>query len=290
MKRLVYIGLVILVFSLACTLSPNLPDEVINEATPTAEMITTESPATEEPEDLYNTGNVALSLCYPGEIILPMTVYLENVNTQEVTVVPTVENQPPMILPVPEGSYVAYAWLPDFIYGGSYSQAVPCGLRAACTDHSLIEFQVVVGETTIGVEICDWYGSGNDIPIPPGIDISLYSGSISGNLGYPSEYIPAMTVVATNTTTQQYYYVDTAQDENTFIIQNLPPGNYTVVAYPVGEEEGGGYSQAVPCGLSVNCTDHSLIPVTVTAGQDSPEVNPVDFYADPGAFPGNPVN
>ena len=219
-----------------------------------------------------------------------MTVYLENVNTREVPVIPTVENQPPMRLPVPEGTYVTYVWLPDYVYGGSYSQAVPCGLRSSCTDHALIEFQVVAGETTIGVDLCDWYGSASDIPFPPGVDLSLYFGSLSGNLGYPSEYIPAMTVVATNTTTQQYYYVNTAQDENTFTIQNLPPGDYTVVAYPRGEEEGGGYSRAVPCGLSVGCTDHSLIPVTVVIGQDSPGANPVDFYAAPSTFPGNPAN
>ena len=290
MKRLVLIGLIVVIFTMACSLSPNLPEEVNDVATPTTQTMPAQPPATEEPENLFTTGDVVLGLCFPSEMIPPMTVYLENVNTQEVTVVPTVENQPPMILAVPEGTYVAYAWLPDFVYGGTYSQAVPCGLRVACTDHSLIEFQVVAGQTTNGVEVCDWYGSASDIPFPPGVDLLLYFGSISGNLGYPSEYIPAMTVVATNTVTQQYYYVDTAQDENTYIIEALPPGEYTVVAYPNGDEEGGGYSQSVPCGLSVNCTDHSLIPVTVTIGQDSPGVNPVDFYADPGTFPGNPAN
>jgi hypothetical protein len=290
MKRLVALFVMILLISLACSLSPDLENTVDAVATAVAETQQAQPVESAATENIFNTGDVEVGLCFPSEMIPPMTVYLENVTTQEVTFVPTIENQPPMTIPVPEGTYVAYAWLSDFVYGGSYSQSVPCGLSVSCTDHSLIEFQVVANQTTPGVEICDWYTNAGDIPFPPGADLSLYFGSLSGNLGYPSEYIPAMTVVATNTTTQQDYFVETAQDQNTYTIENLPPGDYTVVAYPNGAEEGGGYSESVPCGLSINCNDHSLIPVNVTTGQDSSGVDPVDFYADPGSFPGNPTN
>ena len=99
-----------------------------------------------------------------------------------------------------------------------------------------------------------------------------------------------MTVVAANTTTQQFYFIETSLNQGNYIIENLPPGHYQIVAYPQGEEEGGGYSQFVPCGQTVSCTDHSLIPVQVTAGQTASGADPVDFYAGPGAFPPNPTN
>ena len=141
---------------------------------------------TDTPENLpYNTGDVEVGLCFPSEGIPPMIVYLENANTHEVTVVPTVQNQPPMTLAVPEGTYVAYAWLPDFVYGGSYSQSVPCGLSISCNDHSLIQFQVVANQTTTGVEICDWYTDAGDIPFPPGTNLSQYFGSHQREPGLP---------------------------------------------------------------------------------------------------------
>jgi hypothetical protein len=78
--------------------------------------------------------------------------------------------------------------------------------------------------------------------------------------------------------------------QNAYQIANLQPGVYHVVAYTIG---GGGlsgaYTQMVPCGLQYGCNDHSLIDVTVTAGHLTTGVDPNDYYADPGAFPPNPV-
>jgi hypothetical protein len=51
----------------------------------------------------------------------------------------------------------------------------------------------------------------------------------------------------------------------------------------------GGYTQAVPCGLSVNCTDHSLIPVQVNNGVVTQNINPGDWYAPEGSFPSYPL-
>jgi hypothetical protein len=161
MKRLLTLLLLLLSISLACSLSPFLPEQDAPDTTPPEPSVV---------ENYYNTGDAVVTLCYPGEMIPPMTIYLENVNTLEVTPYHTVENQPPIALPVPEGTYIAYAWLPDLAGAGSYSQAVPCGLTVDCTDHSLIEFQVVKDQTTPGIEICDWYGTGDEIPYPPDID------------------------------------------------------------------------------------------------------------------------
>jgi Tol biopolymer transport system component len=50
---------------------------------------------------------------------------------------------------------------------------------------------------------------------------------------------------------------------------------------------GGGYTQAVPCGLTAECTDHSLIPVAITPGQITSGADLCDWY-DPRTLPANP--
>jgi hypothetical protein len=122
------------------------------------------------------------------------------------------------------------------------------------------------------------------------------SGSISGSLSYPAEGIPAMAVVAYAVGGGQfnYYYVLTQQGQGSYQIDNLPVGQYHIVAYTMGGGGfpvglAGGYTQAVPCGLSVNCTDHSLIAVQVNNGQVSTGANPQDWYAPEGTFPPYPL-
>ena len=113
-------------------------------------------------------------------------------------------------------------------------------------------------------------------------------GSVSGMLSYPSEFIPALRVVAFSVDGFNYRYVDTMQDQGTYQITGLPPGKYHVVAYVIGGTLAGGYTEMVPCGLSVDCTDHSLIDVTVESGKDTPDVDPADWYAPEGTFPAMP--
>jgi hypothetical protein len=45
----------------------------------------------------------------------------------------------------------------------------------------------------------------------------------------------------------------------------------------------------VPCGLKYECTDHTLIGVSVTAGNTTTGVDPNDCYANLEAFPENPA-
>ena len=93
-----------------------------------------------------------------------------------------------------------------------------------------------------------------DAPLPA-------AGSISGNLSYPGEFIPSMRVVAFRLANGQpsgeFVFVETALNQANYQLDNLDPGQYWVVAYTIPEGEGapqglaGGFSQAVPCGLSV---------------------------------------
>lgn len=114
------------------------------------------------------------------------------------------------------------------------------------------------------------------------------TGSISGSLSYPSEFIPAMQVVAFGLLSNDWYVVDTVEGSGTYQLDNLPAGLYQVVSYLVGGDYGGGYTAAVSCGLSVDCNDHALIAVEVTPGQVTTEINPGDWYAPEGTFPPNP--
>jgi hypothetical protein len=111
-------------------------------------------------------------------------------------------------------------------------------------------------------------------------------GSISGSLSYPSEFLPGLLVVAFRSGTAEFYSISTLDNQGTYQMDDLPPGTYHVVAYY--QNLSAGYSQAVPCGLSVNCSDHSLIDVVVTAGNLTMGVNPTDWYAPSGSFPAKP--
>jgi hypothetical protein len=126
-------------------------------------------------------------------------------------------------------------------------------------------------------------------PIPTfTITPTVEPGSISGRLSYPSDFIPPLRVVAFEVNSYNYQFVDTMQNQNVFHILGLRPGVYHVVAYTMDGNLAGGYTQAVPCGLSVGCTDHSLMEVAVEAGKDTPYINPGDWYAPEGSFPPMP--
>ncbi len=113
-------------------------------------------------------------------------------------------------------------------------------------------------------------------------------GIVNGKLSYPSEFIPAQRVIlyAANDFTQ-YYSIDTAVNQSTYTIQ-IPEGTYFVVSYVIDSPLSAGYTTSVPCGLTVDCTDHSLIPIAVTAGDTINDINPVDWYAPQGTFPPRP--
>ena len=127
------------------------------------------------------------------------------------------------------------------------------------------------------------------ISIPVSSEQNPPAGSIRGILSYPGEFIPPLRVVAIHLETQAAYFIDTAENQTTYQIDGLPPGDYYVIAYTKDGSLAGGYTQMVLCGLSVECTDHSLIPVTVHAGQVTDNINPGDWYAPADAFPPNPV-
>lgn len=115
-------------------------------------------------------------------------------------------------------------------------------------------------------------------------------GAAEGTLGFPSEGIPPLVVYAINTEDKsKFYYTETSQNESTFSIEDMSPGTYYFVAYQKSAPTySGGYTQAVICGLLASCKDHSLIPVTVSAGKTKSDIQIKDWYANPGTFPTKP--
>jgi len=130
------------------------------------------------------------------------------------------------------------------------------------------------------------------IPTVPQVQAT---GSISGKLSYPSDFIPALRIVAfeviNDSMTGTWYSLDTELNQFTYQIDNLLEGKYYVVAYIRDADDNAlraGYTQYVPCGLSVSCTDHSLIAVEVMAGSVTEGVDPGDWYVDPTNYPPDP--
>lgn len=115
-------------------------------------------------------------------------------------------------------------------------------------------------------------------PPPP----ALVGGSISGKLGYPAGAIPPMKVVAFRVGSDEFFFVETVLNQPTYRIDSLPEGKYNVVAYTLGGDSfpvglSGGYTQAVLCGMAESCTEHGLVDVVVFDGEESTDVDVLDW-------------
>jgi hypothetical protein len=118
-------------------------------------------------EGAQSVGTINGKVCYPGEVIPEMTLFFQEMSSQQITELSIAENQSSYIYNLTPGQYVAYAYLNSgSSLGGSYSNAVLCGLDASCSDHSLVHFEVNPGVTLSAIDICDWYAP-ETIPSDP---------------------------------------------------------------------------------------------------------------------------
>jgi hypothetical protein len=121
------------------------------------------------------------------------------------------------------------------------------------------------------------------------------TGSISGGVGYPSEFLPAQDIYAISTDGSHFSVVETVTSQTAYVLLGLTAGDYFVLTAPrqasirggatTGKPVyrfGAGYTRAVLCGLSVECTDHTLVPVHVTAEMTVAGVDPTDWYNTDG--------
>ena len=112
-------------------------------------------------------------------------------------------------------------------------------------------------------------------------------GVISGSLSYPSEQIPRLAVVFFNLNDGSWWWIGTAVNQTSYQM-TVPVGRYHVVAYAEGGLAGG-YTAAVPCGLTAACNDHSLLTVNVGSNERVNGIDVTDWYAPQGAFPPKPA-
>jgi hypothetical protein len=133
-------------------------------------------------------------------------------------------------------------------------------------------------------------------PSPPG--------AISGKLGYPSEFIPPLTIYAIDAAAPtRYRVVHTPACPNPcaqprYTLAGVVSGVYVVVAFLTENPRSdlsGAYTRYVTCGvledpsLASRCTDHTPIPIAVRAGATTGDVDLRDWYAPPGTFPARPT-
>jgi hypothetical protein len=91
-------------------------------------------------------GTVTGDICYPSEFNPPMTLYFEQVGTNQIIQFSIPENQMSYSVLLPNGTYYAYAWAPGYNLEGAYVNS----------DGTLKPFVVQGGQTTSGIRICDW--------------------------------------------------------------------------------------------------------------------------------------
>ncbi len=118
---------------------------------------------------------------------------------------------------------------------------------------------------------------------------SELTGKISGNIGYPSEFLPSQVVCAQEVESWEVFcteeilgnsYEDFAGTSYTL---ELPVGKYYVYAYISDSEdeaylEVAYYTKFVKCGMTVECPSHEYEVVEVKAGKTLYNIDPVDWY------------
>jgi len=114
------------------------------------------------------------------------------------------------------------------------------------------------------------------------------TGVVQGTLCFPSEYIPAMNVYLKAAGSNTIYKLVSKENQRTFAFKKIPEGNYVAFAYTLEEtsvdlnnkksKASGGYTRFVPCGLSVDCKDHTLIDFKVKKGKTTNAIGICDWY------------
>jgi hypothetical protein len=229
--------------------SPVASEATITSAPPTSSPVPLPSPTS-------STGKAVGKICYPRSGQTDMRGFFQETTLGVATELPISANATDYEIVLKSGTYIAYVWLPDFSFSGMYS-----------TGNLPTPFDVIAGQTTHGIDLCDWSHGPFDVPYPPGLELQQTTGTVSGSVSYPYGDIPQLTLVAFSKSTPYWYWVGTAPGQSYYTIGNLPPGNYQVVAYDDSGHAGG-----------------SSI-VSVTAGQTATS-NVSDWG---GSYPSNPV-
>ena len=233
------------------TLDPNIVATMVEETlagftTPTMETTptSTDTPEPTSTAELSPTPVVSKAtgkVCFPKSGRTEMRAFFQETTRGTLSELAITASDNTYEIPLDPGNYIAYVWLPDFSFGGMYSDGT-----------SPKVFSVFPGETTTRIDLCDWTHGPFDVPYPPGYEPQQTTGSITGSIPYPYGSIPPLTVVAFSKSTPYWYWLGTATGQNYYTINNLPPGKYQVVAYDKSGHAGGSGVVTVSAGESVS--------------------------------------
>jgi hypothetical protein len=115
-----------------------------------------------------------------------------------------------------------------------------------------------------------------------GWSAGVVAGAIEGEVIFPTQLVPSMTVYASDLDTLKIHSVQLMRGQATFTVE-VPPGRYFVFLAP--NQPGapnvyGAYTQYCLCAAHDlgRCEDHTLVPVTVTARVPRAAVTIDDWY------------
>jgi hypothetical protein len=129
---------------------------------------------TETPSGKY-AGYIRGHLSYPGSLLPAQRIvafYVPVFQDEPLTpasMVTTIDGQyeyEMTILDVDNDFYVV-AYTLDGKFSAGYTQAVPCGLLASCTNHNLIPVHVGSGAVVENIDPADWYAPPGTFPPMP---------------------------------------------------------------------------------------------------------------------------
>lgn len=109
--------------------------------------------------------------------------------------------------------------------------------------------------------------------------------TIEGNIGYPSDYVPEVVVYLEDVDSGDFFKqtIDFSLDgESKYIFQDIPNGKYIIYAIPTEQDTEmliGGYTHAVPCGLTAECINHDYLHLEVKNGTHLQNINIYDWFA-----------
>jgi hypothetical protein len=131
-----------------------------------------------EPDPGEIPGTINGKVCFPGGHLPEMTLFIQEVFTGQMTELPIAENQTSYSINLEPGRYVAFAYINSgATFGGAYSNLVVCGFEDHCSDHTLVEFDVLSGQTSNEIDICDWY-SLSSLPPDPRVTMEPFVGMV----------------------------------------------------------------------------------------------------------------
>jgi hypothetical protein len=129
------------------------------------------APSTAQPA---TTGAITGLVGYPSEGHPAMTICAFGATDRsvyhcvDVPQATTPPKSPYTITGVRAGTYHLFAYAAgNNRAGGAYTEYVRCGLRASCSDHTLIDVVVRAGDSVRDIEVSDWYGPTESFPRRP---------------------------------------------------------------------------------------------------------------------------